>query len=105
MLYIITICCMNILAVEIRVGYEMEEYEITESGGALNVCAVIYNAQSRGAPRDFDLAVSTIDNTAGDAPLFHNYFTLLELYLLPLERTVAKGYGYSRKDHEATLLL
>ena len=71
---------MNVIAVEIRVGYEMEEYEITESGGALNVCAVIYNAQSRGAPRDFDLAVFTIDNTAGDSPL--SYFPFLEFILI-----------------------
>ena len=63
------------LAVEIRVGYEMEEYEITESGGPLSVCVVIYDAQSRGAPRDFDLAVSTIDNTAGESPLFHIFLS------------------------------
>ena len=70
-------CCIKICSVNckkhlyiiyvgvITVGYEQEEYEVTESDGVAEVCAVIYSQTDGGATRPFQLSVSTENSTTG----------------------------------------
>jgi hypothetical protein len=50
---------------EITVGYEFTEYTTTEGDGMVEVCAVIREPDSGGAPREFSLLSTTRNYTAG----------------------------------------
>ena len=60
--------CVNLIswfsAVPIEVGYEITLYTVTESGGPVQLCAVLFVPGSGVAPRPFQLRVSTEAGTA-----------------------------------------
>ena len=49
----------------IRVGYERSVYTTDEGQGVVELCAIIYDPPSGGAPRPFFIFASTMDGTAG----------------------------------------
>ena len=49
----------------IRVGYERSVYTTDEGQGVVELCAIIYNPPSGGAPRPFFIFAITMDGTAG----------------------------------------
>ena len=82
-------CCIKICSVNyenyclytgvITVGYEQEEYEVTESEDVAEVCAVIYSQTDGGATRPFQLSVSTENSTAGCS---HTLFPFPTLFII-----------------------
>ena len=48
----------------ITVGYEFEVYNITETIGTVQICAVMYNPPSGGAPQGFVVSSTTRDGSA-----------------------------------------
>ena len=52
-------------AVDITVGYELTVYTTTEGQGEVELCAVIFEPDTGGAPRPFELSFTTEDGSAG----------------------------------------
>ena len=52
-------------AVDITVGYEPTLYTTTEGQGQVELCAVIFEPDTGGAPRPFELSFTTEDGSAG----------------------------------------
>ena len=51
--------------VSTTVGYELTVYTTSEGDGHVEMCAVVFDPPSGGAPRSFTLTVTTEDGTAG----------------------------------------
>ena len=49
----------------ITVGYELISYTTSEEEGSVDICAVIYEPATGGAPRSFVVSASTVDGSAG----------------------------------------
>ena len=65
----------------IRVGYERSVYTTDEGQGVVELCAIIYDPPSGGAPRPFFIFASTMDGTAGTrVGHLSNGSTGLEIY-------------------------
>ena len=47
------------------VGYELTVYNVTESDGRVQLCAVIFEPATGVSPRSFQLSVTTQDGSAG----------------------------------------
>ena len=45
-------------------GYEYTLYNASEGQGSLMICAIIYEPDTGGAPRDFTLSSTTFNGTA-----------------------------------------
>ena len=48
----------------ITVGYESLVYNTNETAGMVEICAIIYEPMSGGAPRDFVISSTTQDGSA-----------------------------------------
>ena len=48
----------------ITVGYEFTVYSTSESAGVVEICAIIYEPPTGGAPRDFVVSSTTRDGSA-----------------------------------------
>ena len=48
----------------ITVGYKFTVYSMSESAGVVEICAIIYEASTGGAPRDFVVSSTTRDGSA-----------------------------------------
>ena len=53
------------LLVPIIVGHERTVYTTSEGGGQVELCVVIFEPSSGGAPREFNLTITTENGTAG----------------------------------------
>ena len=59
------LCCYQISAVDIRVGYERTVYTTPEGDVSVELCAIIYEPNTGVAPRPFVISYSTENGTAG----------------------------------------
>ena len=48
----------------ITVGYQFTVYSTSESAGVVEICAIIYEPPTGGAPRDFVVSSTTRDGSA-----------------------------------------
>ena len=48
----------------ITVGYEFTVYSMSESAGVVEICAIIYEPLTGGAPQDFVVSSTTRDGSA-----------------------------------------
>ena len=60
-------CTLIHLTDVIGVGFQRTVYTTSERQGEVELCAVIFDPPTGGAPRDFSLSVFTSDGTAGMA--------------------------------------
>ena len=63
-------CCYQIPAADIRVGYERSIYTTPEGDIFVELCAIIYEPDSGVTPRPFVLSYATDDYTAGKCKYF-----------------------------------
>ena len=56
----------SVTAVNITVGYEFTLYTTNETVGEVELCAVIFQPPTGGAPRDFVISATTRNGTAGN---------------------------------------
>ena len=68
----ITICCCSVDPIE--VGYDPTIYRTNEGQGSVMLTIRIFEPMSGGAPRPFNLSVSTQDDTASTGVCINVYY-------------------------------